>query len=144
MTHVENFFAPKLQCFLSFSIFKHNPDRTNNLLTINGNKQIYLLLLNNFYPVIPYRRDSKKKATNYRLGHSLRSANQLPARVVKRVRKNSVRETLTPYKFPADGRREKSNGRSIRPTVIMPFRRIVSTRTELPRFESAADGMGFL
>ena len=39
-----------------------------------------------FYPVISYRRvPKKKKATNYRirLGHSLWSANQLPAQGVK-------------------------------------------------------------
>ena len=46
---------------------------------------ISLLLLNNFYPVTSYRRVLKKmKATNYcvRFGHSLWSANQLPAQVV--------------------------------------------------------------
>ena len=42
-------------------------------------------LLNNFYPVISYRRvQKKKKATNYCVhGLSLRSANQLPARGVE-------------------------------------------------------------
>ncbi|CAD1469986.1 unnamed protein product, partial [Heterotrigona itama] len=41
---------------------------------------INLLLLNNFYPVMSYRYELKKKATNYyiRFGHSLWFANQLP------------------------------------------------------------------
>ena len=51
---------------------------------------ISLLPLNNFYPVISsYRRvQEKKKATNYciRFGHSLWSANQLPAQRVERAR----------------------------------------------------------
>ncbi|CAD1481295.1 unnamed protein product, partial [Heterotrigona itama] len=40
-----------------------------------------LLLSNNFYPVIYYTDEFQKKATNYciRFGHSLWSANQLPA-----------------------------------------------------------------
>ena len=46
---------------------------------------ISLLFLNNFYPVISHRRvQKKKKSTNYciRFGHSLWSANQLPAQGV--------------------------------------------------------------
>ena len=47
---------------------------------------ISLLFLNNFYGVTLYRRvQKKKKARNYciRFGHSLWSANQLPAQGVK-------------------------------------------------------------
>ncbi|KOX77661.1 hypothetical protein WN51_09326 [Melipona quadrifasciata] len=49
---------------------------------LNTKQAIDLLFLNNFYPVISYRRvQREKKATNYciRFGHSLWSANQLPA-----------------------------------------------------------------
>ena len=45
------------------------------------------LPLNDFYPVISYRSVQKeKKATNYctRFGHSLWSANQLPAQEVRK------------------------------------------------------------
>ena len=47
---------------------------------------IRLLILNNFYPVISYRRvQKKKKAVNNctRFGHSLWCANQLPAQEIK-------------------------------------------------------------
>ena len=66
----ECFFVLKLQYFLSFKY----------ILSITRAKQIInLLLLSNFYRV-----QKKKKGTNYgiRLGHSLWSANQLPAQSV--------------------------------------------------------------
>ncbi|KOX77708.1 hypothetical protein WN51_09373 [Melipona quadrifasciata] len=55
------------------------------LSSFPAKQMIRLLLLNNFYPVISYRRvQKKKKATNYciRFGHSLWSANRLPAQRV--------------------------------------------------------------
>ncbi|CAD1469031.1 unnamed protein product, partial [Heterotrigona itama] len=57
-----------------------------NQLPAQEVKQIinFLLLSNNFYPVIYYTDEFQKKATNYcaRFGHSLWSANQLPAQEV--------------------------------------------------------------
>ena len=47
-THVENILFQNCDIFSVLSIFKYNPGETNNLL-----------LLNNFYPVISYRRVSK-------------------------------------------------------------------------------------
>ena len=67
------FFVPKLQHFLSFNVTQ-------------AEQMMSLLLVNNFYPMISHRRvQRKKKATNYciRFGHSLWSANQLPAQGVK-------------------------------------------------------------
>ena len=61
-------FYPKIAIFPQFEVY----------LSITQAKQIInLLILNNFYPVISYRRvQKKKKATNYRtrFGHSLWSA----------------------------------------------------------------------
>ena len=62
------FFIPKLQYFPDCKYIKYNPSKR---------KITNLVLINNFYPVISYRRvRKKKKATNYfiRFGHSLRSA----------------------------------------------------------------------
>ena len=59
---------------------------------------INLSLLNNFYPVISYRRVQKEKnATNYciRFGHSLWSANQLPAQGI-----NKQQHGCRPYFYP--------------------------------------------
>ncbi|CAD1469708.1 unnamed protein product, partial [Heterotrigona itama] len=57
----------------------------SSVLNMTQTKQIIdlLLLSNNFYPMISYR--FKKKKVNYctRFGHSLWSANQLPAQGVK-------------------------------------------------------------
>ena len=68
-------FSPKIASFSQFQVY-FNVSQTKQMIS--------LLLLNHFHPVILlHRRDSreKKKATNYciRFGHSLRSANQLPA-----------------------------------------------------------------
>ena len=52
-----------------------------------------LLLLNNFYRVTSYRRvEKKRKATNHciRFGHSLWSANQLPAQGVWSLNKSQI------------------------------------------------------
>ena len=71
-THVENIFSPKLQYCLS--IFKCNSGKTNNKFVAS----------NNFYPVLRVRRVKGKESDElsyiYGPGHSLWSANQLPAR----------------------------------------------------------------
>ncbi|CAD1479125.1 unnamed protein product, partial [Heterotrigona itama] len=72
---------PKIAIFSQFQVY----------LSITQAKQIISLLLHNFYPVI-YRTDEfKKKVTNYciRFGHSLWSANQLPAQGVKENRRRT-------------------------------------------------------
>ena len=73
--HVENF-LPQIATFPQFYVY----------LNVTQAKRMISLLLNNFYPVISYRRArKKKKATNYciRSGRSLWSANQLPAQGFK-------------------------------------------------------------
>ena len=69
-TGTSRIFCPKLPHFLSFKY-------------VTQAKQMSVLLLNNFCPVISHRRVQKeKKTTNYCCGHSLWSANQLPVQVV--------------------------------------------------------------
>ena len=74
-------FCPKIAVFSQFQVY----------LKITQAKRVTdLLRLNNFYPVMSYRRvRMKKKATNccVRFGHSLWSANQLPAQVVHLLRR---------------------------------------------------------
>ena len=64
---IENIW-PQIAAFSQFQVY---------LNVIQAKQITSLLFLNNFYPVISYRRvEKKKKATNYctRSGHSLRSA----------------------------------------------------------------------
>ncbi|CAD1469550.1 unnamed protein product, partial [Heterotrigona itama] len=74
LTHAHReFFVPKLQYFKY--IYK-----TKQIINL-------LLLGNNFYPMILYRDEFKKKAANYciRFGHSLWSVNHLPAQETKQI-----------------------------------------------------------
>ena len=71
--HVANFFVPKLQHFLS-------------VLNVTQGKTNDKFIVNNFYPVISYRRvQQERKARNYRVrSWSLVTVrNQLPAQGVK-------------------------------------------------------------
>ena len=80
VTHVENF----LSQIATFS------QVTSLYLNVTEVKQMISYFYNNFYPVMSYRRvQKKKKATDYciRFGHSLWSANQLPAQGVKKSRR---------------------------------------------------------
>ena len=92
-------FAPNCNIFSVLSIFECNPGKTNDkfIISMISSLLLYiiyyykfiisitsLLLFNHFYPAMSYRRIQKKeKATNYFctrvFGHSLWSANQLPA-----------------------------------------------------------------
>ena len=75
-------FRLKLQHFLSFRYIRVKRE------TKQAKRMTSLLPLNNVYPVMSHRRVQKKqKATSYctGFGHSLRSANQLPAQIVKSI-----------------------------------------------------------
>ena len=77
VSRTSRIFCLKIAIFSKFQVY---------LSTTQAKQIINLLLLNNFYPVISYQRLQKeKKATKYctRFGHSLWSANQLPAQGVE-------------------------------------------------------------
>ena len=65
--------------FSVLSIFKYNPGKTNN--------KFVKLHLNNFYPVISYRRDQKEsdEFELYTVWSLVMVRSQLPAQVIKNV-----------------------------------------------------------
>ena len=64
-------FSPKIAIFPQFQVYSNIIQKAKQIIN--------LLLVNNFYPVISYTDEFKKKAMNYciRFGHSLWSVNQL-------------------------------------------------------------------
>ena len=136
------FFVPNCNIFSVLSIFKRNKPRQNKIM-------ISLLLLNNFYRAISYRRvQKKKKATNYciRFGHSLWSANQLPAQGVKDdapwistcFKLFSLRARLDTFSTVHDTMRARSTTDQVSWTAD-PFFEISYTRDE-NRTSNARDG----
>ena len=99
-----------------------------------------LLLFNNFYLVISYRRGQKKKeATNYRIpfGHSLWSANQLPAQGVKK--KKGFESPPCTNSYFATNRVEKFitfiNFRQVHNLLIFVSYTYINGRGNLQRFK---------
>ena len=82
-----------MQYFLSFKYICKYINYFKYICTSNVTTQISLLLSNNFYPVITYRIQNKKKATNYCVRFGYSSANRLPAQGVK-LKKFSFRSFL--------------------------------------------------
>ena len=75
-TRASRIFYPNIAIFSQFQVYLNITQATTN------NKFISNFIFSNFCPVISYRRDREESDVVY--GHSLWSANQLPAQRVKR------------------------------------------------------------